>query len=126
TWNKTLLARVQAKDRHSTITAYELSIGAGGTGNLAALARLEFDVVNDRTHRNRRQRHGIARLHVDTLAGRNHTIASSKTLWSENIAHFTIFVPDESDKCRTIRIVLQTLNSGCHIELVALKVNKAI
>src|SRR5690606_21693440 len=105
TGNETLLARIQAKDRHSTIAAHELSVGAGGTGDLTALARLELDVMNDRAHGDARKRHGIARLHVGTLAGRNHAIAGSKTLRSQDIAHLTIFVTDESDERRAIRII---------------------
>src|SRR5690606_38467819 len=38
----------------------------------------------------------------------------------------TVFIADERDEGRAIRIVFEALNSCAHIQLVALEVNKAI
>src|SRR5690606_38550062 len=121
-----LRARVQAQECHSAGTTDDLCVGACGTGDLTALAWLQLDVVNDRAHRDRRKRHCIAGLYVRTLAGGNDAVTSSQTLRSQDVADLTILVANECDECRTIRIVLEAFNSGGHIELVALKVNKAI
>ncbi|MNL67138.1 hypothetical protein D3C87_1916980 [compost metagenome] len=65
--NEALLAGVQPQDRHAGIAADELHVSACRAGDLAALARLHFDVVNDRTNRDVLQRHGVAGLDVDSL-----------------------------------------------------------
>src|SRR5262245_30703138 len=43
-----LLARVEAQDRPALVAADELRIGAGRTRDLAALAGLQLDIVDDR------------------------------------------------------------------------------
>src|SRR5215217_736807 len=47
----TLFARVEAKDRPTGVTADILGIGTSRTGDLAALAGLELDIVHDRADR---------------------------------------------------------------------------
>src|SRR5690606_4774131 len=67
--NQALFAGVQAKDRHALVAADELDEGAGGAGDLAALARLHLDVMNNRANRDVLQRHGVAGLDVNGLVG---------------------------------------------------------
>src|SRR5216684_1263274 len=45
--NQTLFARVQAHDDVVLVAADELGVGAGGTRELAALADLQFHIVDD-------------------------------------------------------------------------------
>ena len=68
------LARAETDLGVALIAAHQLGVGAGRTGQLSALARLHLDVVDDRTHRHRTQRHGVARLHVGLFA-RNDRVA---------------------------------------------------
>src|SRR6202020_183666 len=60
--NQALFARVQADDHIVLVAADDLRIGAGGACELAALADLEFDIVDDGTDRHVAERHHIARL----------------------------------------------------------------
>ena len=89
-----LFARVQAKDSHALVTADELDEGACRTGDLAALARLHLDVVDDRADRDVLQRHRVARLDVDGLLRGDDLVAGSKTLRSEDVGLFAVGIAD--------------------------------
>src|SRR5690606_25701452 len=77
-----LLTRVEAKDRPTGIATDILSVGTSRTCDLAALAGLELDIVDDGTDRHALQRHGIAWLHVDGVHRRDDLVASRQTLRS--------------------------------------------
>jgi len=82
--DQTLLAGVQA-DRHvALVTTHDLGVGAGGAGECATLADLQLHIVDDRSHRHVADRHRVARLDVDLLAGR-HLIADSQTLRGQDV-----------------------------------------
>src|ERR1700682_5463900 len=49
--DQALLARVQAHDHVVLVAADDLGVGAGGTGELTALADLQFHIVDDGTDR---------------------------------------------------------------------------
>src|SRR6185312_13642596 len=68
TVHQALLARVQADDHIVLVAADDLGIGAGRTRELAALADLQFDVVDDGADRHVAERHHVARLDVDIVA----------------------------------------------------------
>src|SRR5581483_2649297 len=55
--HQALLTRIQAHDDVFAVAADQLGVGAGGARELAALADLELDVVDDRADRHVRQRH---------------------------------------------------------------------
>ena len=67
--DQALLARVEAQRDIALVAADDLRVGTGGTGDRAALADLHLDIVDDRADRNVAERHGVAGLHVDLLAG---------------------------------------------------------
>src|SRR5690606_2264693 len=79
-----LLARLQAKDRPTLVTTDILGISTSRTGNLAALAGLQLDIVHDRTDRHVLERHRVARLHVDSVHRRDDLVASRQTLRSHD------------------------------------------
>src|SRR3546814_5566939 len=57
-----LFARAETHDDETAVTTDDLRIGAGRTGDLAALARLHLDIVDDRADRHLRQFHRIAQI----------------------------------------------------------------
>ena len=78
------LARGQAQQRKAGVAADELDIGAGGARQLAALARLHLDIVDDGADRHVPQRHGVARLDVDALA-RDDLVAGLQALRRQDV-----------------------------------------
>src|SRR5690606_37570123 len=118
------LARAEADLGVAGVAADQLGVGAGRTGQLGALARLHLDVVDDRTHRHRAQRHGVARLHVDLLAGHDR-VARLQALRRDDVRLLTVGVGHQRDEGGPVRIVLQTLD-GRFGELAALEVDLAV
>src|SRR6516225_3007025 len=100
-----LLAGIEPQDHVFAVAADDLRIGAGGTRDLAALADLDLDVVDDGADRNIGDRHSIARLDVDIFAG-------------------DVF--DQRDEAGAVRIVFEPLDLGGDIELAALEVDLAV
>src|SRR5260370_19765085 len=62
--NQALLARIQANDHVVLVAADDLGVSAGGTGKLAALADLQFDIVDDGADWHVAERHHVTRLQV--------------------------------------------------------------
>src|SRR6476661_9936601 len=92
-----LLARVQANDDHAAVAADDLDIGAGGAGDLAALARLHLHIVDDGADRHLAQLHRIARLHVGLLAS-DDAVADGEALRREDVGELAILIFDQSDE----------------------------
>src|SRR5690554_2681028 len=105
-----LLARRKAEKRITTVAAHDLHIGTSGTGDLTALARLHLHIVHDRADGDVLKRHRIARLHVNAVT-RDHPIASRDTLRREDVCKLTVVILDERDERRTVRVILQPLDS---------------
>src|SRR5688572_367298 len=118
-------ARGHAQQRAALVAADELDERAGGAGHLAALAGLQLDIVHDRADRDVFQRHRVARLHVDALAGDDH-VARLQALRRQDIAELAVLVLHQRDEGRAVRIVLQALDRRRHVELAALEVDQAI
>src|SRR5690606_23857863 len=97
----------------------------GRTGQLSALARLHFDVVDDRTHRHRTERHGVARLHVGLFA-RDHRVAGLKALRRDDVGLLAVGVGHQSDEGRAVRVIFQTLDRTDGVELATLEVDLAV
>src|SRR5690606_5753530 len=95
------LARVQADRGVAGVAADELSVGAGGPGDLPALQRLQLDVVDDRADRHAAQRHGVARLHVGLL-GRDHLVAGLQALRGQDVGQLAVGVLDQRDERRAV------------------------
>src|SRR5262249_24172187 len=79
-----LLARVEAQDDVILVAADELGVGAGGARELAALADLDLDIVDDGADRHVTKRHDVARLHVD-VAARDDGVADREPLGREDV-----------------------------------------
>src|SRR5690606_25788363 len=103
----------------------ELRRGAGTAGDLAALARLQLDVVHHRTHRHVAQRHRIARLDRRIGAGA-HFIAHRHAARGEDVATLAIGVLDQRDVRGAVRIVLERLDDAGDTVLVALEIDDAV
>src|SRR6185312_13766245 len=107
------------------VAAQILGIGAGGAGDLAALARLHFDIVDDGADRQRREWHGIADLDVDLFA-RDHAVAHGQALRRQNIGLLAILVLDQGDEGGAIGIIFQPLDDCRLVEFAALEIDQAI
>src|SRR5262245_12045997 len=123
--DQALRGGIEPDDDVVAIAADDLRIGAGRARDLAALAQLELDIVHDGADRNVAERHGIARLHVNMLAG-DDRIAGRDPLRGQNIGELAVLVLDERDEGGTVRIVFKPLHDRRHIELAALEVDLAV
>mmetsp|Transcript_45533 Transcript_45533/g.60402 ORF Transcript_45533/g.60402 Transcript_45533/m.60402 type:complete len:278 (-) Transcript_45533:132-965(-) len=119
------LAAHQANLSVTCVTTHQLSIGAGGAGHLAALKRLELNIVDDGADRHVLQRHRIARLHVNAIT-REDSVASRQTLRSQDVGQLAIFVLDQCDEGGAVRVVFQTLDRRRDIKLATFEVDDAI
>src|SRR3981081_833744 len=123
--NQTLLAGVQTHDDVVTVAADELGIGAGGTCELAALAYFQFHIVDDGADRHVAERHDVARLHVDIVAG-DHGVADRETLRRQDIGLGAVGVFHQRDEGSAVRIVFEALDGRRHVDLDALEIDDAI
>src|SRR5262249_21151914 len=82
--HQALLGGIEPQDDVVLVAADDLRIGPGRARDLAALADLELDIVHDGADWNVADRHGVARLHIDVLAG-HHCGALREPLRRENI-----------------------------------------
>ena len=111
--------------RIAGVLADQLRIGARGARDLAAGAGLHLDVVDDRANRDRRHRHGVARLDIGPCTG-HHGIARAQPLRCQDIGQLAVLVLDQRDERRAVRIVLQPLHRGRHVDLAPLEVDLAV
>src|SRR3569623_972903 len=116
---------IQPDDDHSAIAADDLIVSPGGAGDLATLARLQLDVVDDGADRHLADLHRIARLHVDLLAG-DDLVARSETLRSDNVGLLAALVGDERDERRPVGVVFEPLHGRGNVPGAALEVDVAI
>ena len=119
------LAGHQLDLRIATVLADQLREGAGRTGQLAAGADLELDVMDDRAHGNGRERHRIARLDVDARAG-DHRIANLQALRRQNVGQLAIGILDQRDEGGAVRVVFQTLDGRGDIVFATLEVDQTV
>ena len=123
--HQALLARIQAKDDVVLVAADDLGIGAGGARKLPALADLHLDVVNNRADGHVAERHDIARLDVDIVAG-DDGVPGCQTLRRENISQLAVLILDQRDERSAVRIVFQPLDDRRHVHLPALEIDVAV
>ena len=71
------------------------------------------------------ERHGVARLHVDLLAG-DDLVADRETLRSEDVGQLAVLILDQRDEGGPIRIVLDALDLARRVELATAEVDHAI
>src|SRR6185437_12051880 len=123
--HQALLARVQAQNDVVLVAADELGVGTGGARELAALADLGLDVVDDGADRHVAERHDIARLHVDIAAG-DDGVADRQPLRREDIGLLAVLILDQGDEAGAVRIVFQPLDGRGNVKLGALEVDDAV
>src|SRR6185312_15830016 len=117
------LARGEPQQRIARIAADDLRVGAGRACQLAALARLHLDIVDDGADRDVAHRHRVARLHIDPVA-RHHLVAGGETLRRQDVAQLAVLVFDEGDEARAVRIVFEPHDLGRAL-LAALEIDIA-
>ena len=71
------------------------------------------------------ERHGVAGLHVDLLAG-DHGVAGRQALRREDVGQLAVGVLDQRDEGGAVRIVLEPLDRRRHVALAALEVDDAV
>src|SRR6185295_3902913 len=103
----------------------ELGVGAGGAGDLAALKRLHFDIVDDGADRDALHWQGVARLDVDVFAG-NQDIAHVNALRRDDIGLLAIIVLHQRDEGGAVGVIFQALDGRGHIPLATLEVDDAV
>src|SRR5690606_3618395 len=83
---------------------HELGTGSGGSAQLAALARVQLNVVHLGTSWDVSQRHGVAGSNRNTLAT-HHRIANADAQRSQDVAFCTICVKQQGDAGGSVGIV---------------------
>ena len=111
--------RVRAFLRH------QLSGVAGAADELAAAARNELDVVDQRAQRDVADRQRVARLDVRALAA-DHGVAGLQVDRRQDVALLAVSVVEQRDERGAVRIVLDAGNLGRDAVLVALEVDHAV
>src|SRR6185295_15036610 len=102
------LSGLEPQDRVARLAARELGGGAGGARDLAALAGLQLDVVDDRADRDVPQLHRVAR--ADRRVGaRLQLVADGDALRREDVAALAVLVEEQRDVRRPVRVVFQAL-----------------
>ena len=114
-----------ADGRESALLRHELRGVARGADELRTLARVHFDVVDNGTHGDVRQRQSVARLDVGALAGNDH-ITGGETDRSENVAALAVGILDQRDVGAAVGVVLQAEDLRLDVALVALEVDDAV
>ena len=92
---------------------------------LAAAARNELDVVDQRAQRDVADRQRVARLDVRALAA-DHGVAGLQVDRRQDVALLAVGVVEQRDERGAVRIVLDAGNLGRDAVLVALEVDHAV
>src|SRR5690606_12784529 len=103
----------------------QLHAGAGGAGDLRALARLHLDAVHGGTDRDVAQRQAVAGTDRRIVA-RDHLVAGLQALGRDDIAALTVHVAQQRDVRGAVGIVLEPLDARGNAFLVALEVDDAV
>src|SRR4051812_46183804 len=99
------LARGETQRRVAAVLCDKLDAGPCGARHLAALARLELDVVHERPGRDVLERERVARLDVGVDAGL-HGRTDTHTGRSEDVSLEPVRIVQQRDARRAIRVVL--------------------
>ena len=121
----THLARRHAQRRVLALFGHDLGRGSRRAHHLAALAGLEFDVMDLSAERDVADRHGVGRSNIHLGAG-NHRVAHHEADWRQDVALFTIGIVQQGDVGGTVGVVLDGRNFRRNIELFAAEVDDSI
>src|SRR4051794_15430027 len=122
------LADLAGRHLHRGVVAFlghQLHRRPGAARDLAALARLQLDVVEQRAERNVLQRQRIARQDVDVLP-RDDGVADLQPGRLQDVALLAVGVGQQRDARRAVRVVLDGRDPGRHIELVPLEIDDPV
>src|SRR5690606_36210376 len=119
------LARTQADQRVDAFAGDQLHTGAGGTGDLGALARLHLDAVHRGADQDVAQRQRVAGLDRRVIA-RDHLVAGLEALRRNDVAALAVHVAQQRDVRGAVGVVLDPLHARRDAFLVALEVDDAV
>ena len=123
--NITHLAGGQTNQSVTIFLSHQLSHDASGTDQLAALAGIQLNVVDHGTDGDVLEGQSVTGLDVGVGAGHD-LVANLQTIGSQDVALDAVLILDEGNEGRTVRIVLQSLDSGRDIKLVALEIDDTV
>src|SRR5439155_10114853 len=116
-----LLAGVETDDHHSAIAADDLHISPRGARDLAALAGLHLDIVDDGADRHLADLHRIAGLHVDLAAG-DDLVARGEALRRDNVGLLAALIGHERDEGRAVGIIFEPFDGRSDVPGAALEI----
>ena len=119
------LAGRQANQRVAVLLGHQLRHNAGGADQLAALARVQLDVVDHGTDGDVLERQGVAGLDIG-MGARHDLVADLEAVRREDVALDAVLVLNESDEGGTVRVIFQRHDSGGDVKLVALEVDDTV
>ena len=104
---------------------HQLHRRSGAARDLAALARLQLHVVQQRAERDVLQRQRVARQDVDVLPG-DDRVADLQPGRLQDVALLAVGVGQQRDPRRAVRVVLDRRHLRRNVELVPLEVDDAV
>ena len=113
------------KQRIALLAADQLHIGAGRARDLPALAGLHLDIVDDRAERHVPQRHRIAGLDVNPLAG-DDRVAGAQPLRRQNVGLLAVRIGDQRDEGGAVRVVFEPLDGRRRVVLAPLEIDDPV
>src|SRR6056297_2606047 len=119
------LAGRQPQQGIFALFGHQLGIGPGCTGHLPTSSRIEFDIMNDRSHGNLGQRKRVARFDVCLDASQN-TVTDFESHRRQNIPLFTIGVGKQGDARTPVWVILDGGNFSRHIHLGPLEIDDTV
>src|SRR5690606_35645263 len=119
------LARTQAEQRIGALAGHQLHAGAGGAGDLRALARLQLDAVHRGADRDVAQRQGVAGADRG-VGARDHLVARLRARRGDDVTALAVGVAQAGDVGGAVRVVLDPLDARRDAFLVALEVDQAV
>src|SRR5205823_7881978 len=118
-------ARRQLELRVVAFARDQLSLRAGRTGHLAALAGLQLDIVDYGAGRNIFERKRIADQNIGRGSGQN-LAPDFETRGGQDVALLAIDVVQQGNARTAVRVVFDGGNDGRDARLVALEIDFAI
>jgi hypothetical protein len=119
------LARRQTQDSEAFVLGHELDARAGAPGELAALPRLQLDVVDDGARRDAREWKRVTRPDV-RFGARLDGLPDTKPGRRQDVRLRAIGVVEKRDPSRPVRVVLDRGHLGGNTVLPPLEVDDAV